>query len=64
MNQISTIREFVLFVELQLINLSDASDVFEDQCTSNLRDLIYSFADPESNEPFRSAMFNLGFTEY
>lgn len=64
MNQISTIREFVLFVELQLIDLSEAYDVFEFHCTSNLRDLIYSFADPESNEPFRSAMFNLGFVEY
>ncbi len=64
MSQISTIREFVLFLELELINLSDASDVFEDQCTSNLRDLIYSFADPESPEPFRSAMYNIGFTEY
>jgi len=39
-------------------------DLFETECSDELRDLVYEFSDPESPEPFRSAMFNLGFTRF
>lgn len=60
---LATMREFVLAVE-SLQNISDVYDLFEDECTETLRELIFSFSDTNSPEPFRSAMYNLGFTEY
>lgn len=48
----------------ELDDISDAYDVFEDECTSWLREQIYKFADSGSSEPFRSAMNRLGFREY
>ena len=60
---LATIREFVLAVE-NLQRISDAHYLFEDECTENLRELIFSFSDADTPEPFRSAMYNLGFTEY
>ena len=60
---ISTMREFVLRLE-GLTDISDAYEYFENKCSENMREIIYSFADPESSEPFRSAMYNIGFTEY
>ena len=39
-------------------------NLFEFQCTAELREFIYNFADPASPEPLRSAMYNLGFTNY
>jgi hypothetical protein len=39
-------------------------NLFEGQCSSELRELIYNFADPTSPEPLRSAMYNLGFINY
>ena len=47
-----------------LQNIADVYDVFEFECTDDLRDTIYSFADPTSPEPFRSAMYNLGFKTF
>jgi hypothetical protein len=63
---INTLREFVHKVEdLQSIGeLPEAYDVFEDECTEQVREFIYSLADAGSNEPFRSAMHNIGFTRY
>ena len=39
-------------------------DVFENDTSDELRGMIYSLASPDSCEPFRSAMINLGFPEY
>lgn len=49
---------------MDLKDVSDAYYVFEGECTDALRDEIYEFADHRSNEPFRSAMHNLGFVNY
>lgn len=61
--KIKTVREFVLRVE-SLKNLQGAYDVFEDECTDELREVIYQFANRRSPEPFRSAMIKLGFEKY
>ena len=61
--KIKTVREFVLRVE-SLKNLQDAADVFEDECSDELREVIYQFANLRSPEPFRSAMIKLGFKKY
>lgn len=47
-----------------LDHISDAYDVFEFECTDSVRDQVYAFADVDSPEPFRSAMYNLGFKDY
>lgn len=60
---IHTIRIFVLRVET-LIDISQASDVFEDECSDKLRNQIYALADPEAPEPFRDAMHRLGYQNY
>jgi len=39
-------------------------DVFEYDCTDDLMDDIYGYSDLVTPEPFRSAMFNLGFKEF
>jgi hypothetical protein len=49
---------------VELDDISDAYDVFEDECTAWLRKEIYKFAEASSPEPFRSAMNRLGFEEY
>lgn len=58
-----TIREFILAVE-SLENLGDAADLFEDNCSDELRNQLYELAHPNSPEPFRSAMNALGYTSY
>lgn len=60
---LSTLNDFIRKVE-SLKNIADAYDVFEDECTDQLRDEIYKFADPDDYEPFRAAMHNLGFETY
>jgi hypothetical protein len=60
---ITTLSEFILRVN-RLQDISDACDVFEEGCTQALRDQIYTLADDDSCEPFRSAMINMGFTSY
>ena len=60
---LTTLNEFILKVE-SLEDISDASDVFEYECSDTLRDMIYTFSDPDSVEPFRNAMHNLGFDTY
>jgi hypothetical protein len=59
----TTIDEFVTKVK-SLENVADAYDVFEDECTEELRDEIYDLADPDDYEPFRAAMHSLGFETY
>lgn len=48
----------------ELDEITDAYYVFEGECTDELRDRIYSLADRDSTEPFRSAMIQLGFVDY
>ena len=59
---IKTIKDFIARVD-SLDDISEAYDVFEDECTDELRDHIYRIAEG-SVEPFRAAMHNLGFTTY
>lgn len=58
-----SLRSFIQRVET-LKHIGDAYYVFEDECSAELRDLIYGFADPDEAEPFRAAMHNLGFDAY
>ena len=60
---LNTLNEFIAKVE-SLKNIADAYDVFEFDCTDQLRDYIYTFSDPDESEPFRAAMHNLGFETY
>ncbi len=60
---LNTLNEFIAKVE-SLRDISDAYDVFEFECTDQLRDYIYTFSDPDVSEPFRNAMHNLGFETY
>lgn len=60
---LATLRDFILRCE-SLDNIHDAYYVFEEECTDDLRDTIYTFAQPDSNEAFRDAMQELGFTAY
>ena len=61
--KLKTLRDFIRRVD-QLKNVQDAYDVFEDECTDDLREVIYEFADLKSPEPFRSAMIKLGYKNY
>lgn len=63
MQQIATFDSFVNCVT-NLEDISDAYDLFEFECTDSVRDQVYAFADVDSPEPFRSAMYNLGFKNY
>ena len=71
-NEIVNKQELELFITLEdfvgavqeLDRVSDAYYLFEDRCSEALRGEIYSFADADATEPFRSAMYNLGFTSY
>ena len=57
-NIVEFIRKCEVSTNIEIYNL------FEFECSDELRDLIYDFANPKSPEPFRSAMYNLGFTNY
>jgi hypothetical protein len=39
-------------------------EMFEFNCNDTVRTEVYFWADLTSPEPFRSAMYNLGFTNY
>jgi hypothetical protein len=60
---LTTLDDFIKRIET-LKDIADAYDVFEDECSDQLRDHIYTFADPDESEPFRAAMHNLGFDTY
>ena len=60
---LETIKDFVLRVN-ELDSIHDAYYVFEGECSEDLCNTIYSFADPKSPEPFRAAMWELGFRDY
>jgi hypothetical protein len=59
---ITSIVEFIRQCEVSTND--QIYELFEFNCSEDLRDLIYDFANPTSPEPFRSAMYNLGFTDY
>ena len=61
---ITTLRMFILMCNADPNNTDLIYEMFEDDCTQELRDQIYSLADPKSPEPFRSAMINMGFPNY
>lgn len=58
---ITSLKQFIVAC---LAEIADPYDLFESFCDDNTRDFIYSLADPESPELFRSAMHRIGFTEY
>jgi hypothetical protein len=61
---IATLRDFIVFA-IACNGDSDAIyDAFEFSCTQEVCDVVYSLADPESPEPFRSAMVNIGFVDF
>jgi hypothetical protein len=60
---LTTLAQFKQAVA-QLADISDAYYVFEQQCTDSLRDEIYALAAANTPEPFRSAMHNMGYTNY
>jgi hypothetical protein len=60
---ITTLKGFILRVA-ELDDVHDAYYVFEEECSDQLRDYIYSLAIPDSSEPFRSAMISMGFDNY
>lgn len=47
-----------------LPHVRDAYTLFEEACTDGVRAEIYGLADADSPEPFRSAMYALGYTAY
>lgn len=61
---IETLRMFILMCNADPTNYDLIYEIFEDDCTDKLRDQIYSLADPNSPEPFRSAMINMGFVNF
>lgn len=66
MQQINTFEGFLDRVNSLDVdgNIQDSYDVFEYECTDEVRDYVLGFADDNSPEPFRSAMYNLGFKDY
>lgn len=60
---VSNLRTFILLV-IANYDQQYIYELFEDGCTQRLRDQIYSLADPDTPEPFRSAMYNMGFVDY
>lgn len=59
---ITTIAEFIQKCEVSTND--QIYDMFETNCSDKVRNEVYFFAAPTSPEPFRSAMYNLGFTDY
>ena len=59
---ITTIAEFIQQCEVSTND--QIYDLFESNCSDKVRNEVYFFADLTSPEPFRSAMYNLGFTDY
>ena len=60
---LTTLAQFKQAVQ-QLACLDDAYYIFEEQCSAELRDEIYALAAANTPEPFRSAMHNMGYTNY
>lgn len=63
---ITTLQQFVDKAnELQSRGrIGDMHDVFEEDTSEDVRDQVYDLSDPDTPEPFRSAMINLGFVNF
>ena len=59
---ITTLDQFVAFCKTATND--EIYEAFEDNCSDDVREQVYAHSNPESPEPFRNAMFSLGFTEY
>jgi len=59
---ITSLNDFIEFCKTATHN--EIYEMFEFTIADELRDRILSFANPRSPEPVRSAMYNLGFTDY
>lgn len=59
---LDSITEFV--TTCKTLDNDGIYDLFECECSDRLRDEIYALADPDSPEPFRNAMLQLGFADY
>ncbi len=64
--QITTLRQFFNTAEkLQSEDrIEEIYEVFEYECTDEVAEQVYSLADADSPEPFRSAMCNMGFVNF
>lgn len=61
---ITTLRMFILMCNADPTNIDLIYEMFEDDCTEELRNQIYSLSDPDDLEPFRAAMINMGFPDF
>lgn len=61
---ITTLKQFILMAVACGEDTQRMYEMFEFECTEELRDLIYSLADEDTPEPCRSAMYNMGFVNY
>lgn len=59
---IETLEQFVAFCKTA--NDDEIFEAFEDRCSEDVREEVYAHSDPDNIEPFRNAMFNLGFVDY
>jgi hypothetical protein len=59
---ITNIAEFIQKCEVSTND--QIYEMFEFECSDKVRTDVYFWANPASSEPIRSAMYNLGFTEY
>ena len=59
---ITNLAQFI--VRCEVSTNDQIYEMFEFECSDEVRTDVYFLADPESPEPFRSAMHNIGFTEY
>ena len=59
---ITTLAQFIQQCEVSTND--QIYEIFEFNCNDTVRTEVYFWANPTSPEPFRSAMYNLGFTNY
>jgi hypothetical protein len=59
---ITNLAQFI--VRCEVSTNDQIYEMFEFECSDKVRTDVYFLADPASPEPFRSAMHNIGFTEY
>ena len=59
---IDTLAEFIQRCETATND--EIYEMFEFESSDKVRTEVLFFADPSSPEPFRSAMYNIGFTDY
>jgi len=69
--QITTLKDFIgacVAFDRSSATIAERNDqivnMFEDNTDEDVRYQIYSLSTPDSSEPFRSAMINIGFTDY